>query len=244
MGPQAEFRSWNPGAKRLVAEAVGAFGLTAVAGLGDVAGYLTHGEVTPMARAIAPGLYVLAMIYAIGDVSGLHINPADTAGFTLKRLFPTRWVPAYVAAQLLGAIAAGVGLVVIFGSNAAAQAVTEPHGIEPWVALVLEIVLTSILVTVILGTADRAHLVGPNAALAVGAAIILCGLVALPLDGASMNPARSTGPAIATATYGSLWIYWIGPLIGAVIAVGFMSFVHAEKHDRDKAVEAAAGKRG
>lgn len=240
----AQSGNWNPGAKRLLAEAVGAFGLVAVAGLGDVAGFLTGGVVTPMARAIAPGLFVMAMIYAIGDVSGLHINPAVTLGFTVKRLFPVRWLPSYWLAQLGGAIVAGVGLVVLFGNEAAGHAVTEPHGIEPWVALALEVFLTWALVTVILGTADRAHLVGPNAALAVGATIILCGLIALPLEGASMNPARSMGPAVATGQFGSLWIYWLGPLIGALVAVAFDAVVHAERHDEDKAIEAARGKRG
>jgi aquaporin Z len=240
----AERASWNPGPRRLLAELVGAFGLTAVAGLGDVAGFVTGGEVTPLARAIAPGLFVMAMIYAIGDVSGLHINPAVTLGFTLKRLFPPRWVPTYIIAQLVGATIAGLGLVVLFGHDAATHAVTEPHGIEQGVALALEIFLTWALVSVILGTADRAHLVGPNAALAVGATIILCGLIALPLEGASMNPARSTGPALATADFGSLWIYWLGPLIGAGIAVAFMGFVHRERHHVHKAEEAAQGKRG
>lgn len=239
-----EARGWNPGFKRLLAEGVGAFGLVAVAGIGDVAGFLTGGEVSAMARAIAPGLFVMAMIYAVGDVSGLHINPAVTLGFTVKRLFPPRWLPTYWIAQLLGAVAAGFGLVVLFGHDAATRAVTEPHGIEPWVALVIEIFLSWVLVTVILGTADRAHLVGPNAALAVGATIALCGLIALPLEGASMNPARSTGPALATADLGSLWIYWLGPLVGALIAVAFASVVHSERHDEDKAVEAASGKRG
>jgi len=236
--------TWYPGAKRLVAELVGAFGLTAVAGLGDVAGYLTNDQVTPFARALAPGLFVMAFIYAIGDVSGLHINPAVTLGFSLKRLFPARWLPAYWIAQLIGGVIAGIGLVVLFGHDAASHAVTEPHGIEPWVALGLEIFLSWALVSVILGTADRAHLVGPNAALAVGATIALCGLIALPLEGASMNPARSTGPALATLDFSSLWIYWIGPIVGALVAVAFMSFVHAEQHDKLKADEAAVGKRG
>ena len=240
----AEARTWNPGARRLVAEAVGTFGLVAVAGLGDVAGFLTGGEVTAMARAIAPGLFVMAMIYAIGDVSGLHINPAVTLGFTIKRLFPARWLPSYVIAQLLGAIVAGFGLVVLFGNEAATHAVTQPQGIASWVALVLEIFLTWALVTVILGTADRAHLVGPNAAIAVGATIILCGLVALPLEGASMNPARSTGPAVATGDLSSLWIYWLGPLIGSLLAVTFADFVHSQRHNEKKAFEAATGKRG
>lgn len=240
----AESRTWYPGHKRLLAEAVGAFGLVAVAGLGDVAGFLSGGEVTPMARAIAPGLFVMAMIYAIGDVSGLHINPAVTLGFTVKRLFPARWLPSYWMAQFVGATIAGAGLVVLFGHDAATHAVNQPYGIEPWVALALEIFLTWALVTVVLGTADRAHLVGPNAALAVGATIILCGLVALPLEGASMNPARSTGPALAVGDLGSLWIYWVGPLIGALLAVAFDAVVHSERHDVDKALEAAEGKRG
>lgn len=239
-----ESRTWNPGAKRLVAELVGAFGLTAVAGLGDVAGFVTGGEVTPVARAIAPGLFVMAFIYAIGDVSGLHINPVVTLGFTLKRLFPARWLPAYWVAQLVGATLAGVLLVALFGHDAATYAVTEPHGIEPWVALGLEMLLSAALVSVILGTADRAHLVGPNAAIAVGATIILCGLVALPLEGASMNPVRSIGPAIATLDLGSLWIYLVGPLVGSLLAVAFMAFVHGERHDLDKAQEAARGRRG
>jgi aquaporin Z len=240
----AEWHSWNPGVKRLLTETVGTFGLVAVAGLADVAGFLTGGEVTAMARAIAPGLFVMAMIYAIGDVSGLHINPAVTLGFTVRRRFPARWLAAYWVAQLVGAVVAGFGLVVVFGNDAASHAVTEPHGIEPWVALVLEIFLTWALVTVVLGTADRAHLVGPNAAIAVGATIILCGLVALPLEGASMNPARSTGPALATGDLSSLWIYWLGPLVGALIAVAFGAVVHSERHDEEKAIEAAAGKRG
>jgi len=239
-----ESRTWSPGAKRLVAELVGAFGLTAVAGLGDVAGFVTGGAVTPVARAIAPGLFVMAFIYAIGDVSGLHINPVVTLGFTLKRLFPARWLPAYWIAQLVGATLAGLVLVLLFGHDAATHAVTEPHGIEPWVALALEILLSGVLVAVILGTADRAHLVGPNAAIAVGATIILCGLVALPLEGASMNPVRSTGPAIATLDFGSLWIYWVGPIVGSLLAAAFMDFVHSERHDQEMAEQAARGKRG
>lgn len=224
----------------MVAEALGAFGLTAVAAGADVAGGLTGGEVTPLARAIAPGLFVMASIYAMGDVSGLHINPAVTLGFTLKRLFPARWLPAYWVAQLAGAVAAGLGLVALFGSTAAQAGVNEPH-VPTLVALVIEVFLTFVLVMVISGTADRANLVGPNAALAVGATIVLCGLIALPLEGASMNPARSTGPALATLDLADLWIYWVGPLLGSALAVLVTTYVHGTRQDHGETRHAAQG---
>jgi aquaporin Z len=229
---------------RLLAEAAGAFGLTLIAAGGDVAGALSGGEVSPMARAIAPGLFVMAYIYAIGDVSGLHINPAVTLGFTLKRLFPWPWLLPYWIAQLAGAVLAGLVLVLVFGSGVTAEGVSRPHAVGPLVAVAIEAFLTWVLVTVILGTTDRARSVGPNAALAVGGTIILCGLIALPIEGASMNPARSTGPAVSVGQLGDVWIYWVGPLVGSALAVAFTSVMHgAHPKDREE-VEAAQGKRG
>jgi aquaporin Z len=108
-------------------------------------------------------------------------------------------------------------------------------------AVAIEAILSAILVTVILGTADRHRLIGPNAALAVGATIALCGLVAVPLEGASMNPARSFGPAVAGASLGDLWIYWVGPLIGAVIAVIVTTIVHGAPEPDGAPGEAARG---
>lgn len=133
----------------------------------------------------------MAFIYAIGDVSGLHINPVVTMGFALKLIFPARWVSGYWIAQLLGATAAGIAFAVLFVSDASAG-VNTPH-VPSLSAVAIEIFLTAVWLSVILGTADRAHLVGPNAAVAVGASTILCGLIALPIEGASMNPARSRG---------------------------------------------------
>jgi aquaporin Z len=228
----------------LVAEALGAFGLTAIAAGADVACQITGGEVTPFARAIAPGLFVMASIDAMGDVSGLHINPAVTLGFTLKRVFPGRWLPSYWVAQLLGAVVAGLALVALFGSTVAQAGVNEPRAVAPLVAVAIEVFLSYVLVSIILGTADRAALVGPNAALAVGATIVLCGLVALPLEGASMNPARSTGPALATLQLNNLWIYWIGPLLGSVLAVGVTTYIHGTRSGDGETRKAAAGDRG
>jgi aquaporin Z len=106
---------------------------------------------------------------------------------------------------------------------------------------VLETVLTWLLVTVIIGTADRARVVGPDAALAVGATIALCGLIALPIDGASMNPARSLGPAIVTGAVGDVWVYVVGPIIGACLAVALTGFLHGRTEIDEKAAEAAQG---
>ena len=225
-------------AVRLGAEAIGTFALTFVAAGGDVTANLSAGDVTPVARALAPGLLVMALIYAIGDRSGAHFNPAVTLAFALRRVFPPGWVPGYWLAQVAGA-ALAAGLLRLLFPDSAAAGVSQPN-IAPETALVLEIVLTAILVTVILGTADRYQLMGPSAAIAVGATIALCGLIALPIEGASMNPARSFGPALIHGEFDQLWIYVIGPLLGATIAVLIARFLHGPV-PREEAAEVAIG---
>jgi aquaporin Z len=224
---------------RLVAEAVGTFALTFVAAGADTMAVVSNGEIGPAARAVAPGLLVMAFVYALGDTSGAHFNPVVTLGFTLKRLFPPTWMAAYWGAQLVGAVAAALLLRGLFGDVVAAG-VSTPH-VASLVALTLEAVLTWILVTVILGTADRASLIGPNAAIAVGATIALCGLIALPIEGASMNPARSLGPAVVVGKLQDTWIYVVGPTLGALAAVGLTVLLHGSGRD-PKEIEAAAGK--
>lgn len=223
---------------RLSAEAIGTFALTFVAAGGDVAANLTGGDVTPMARALAPGLLVMALIYAIGDRSGAHFNPAVTLGFALRRVFPVGWVAGYWVAQLVGATLAAGLLRFLFGDVAEAG-ISAPN-IEPATALALEIIFSAILVTVILGTADRYRLIGPNAAIAVGATIALCGLLFLPIEGTSMNPARSIGPALVTGEYKHLWVYVAGPIVGAAIAVVIARLLHGPVA-REGAEEAAMG---
>jgi MIP family channel proteins len=225
-------------AVRLGAEAIGTFALTFVAAGGDVTANLTGGDVTPLARALAPGLLVMAFIYAIGDRSGAHFNPAVTLAFALRRVFPAAWVAAYWLAQLAGATLAAGLLRFLFGDVADAG-VSAPN-IAPETALALEIVLTAILVTVILGTADRYQLIGPSAGIAVGATIALCGLIALPIEGASMNPARSFGPALIHGDFEYLWIYVIGPIVGAAIAVVIARFLHGPVPP-EEAAKAAMG---
>jgi aquaporin Z len=228
--------------RRLLAELLGTFALTFVAAGAAVVGAVSGGEVDHVARSVAPGLLVAAFIYAMGDVSGAHFNPAVTLAFVARRLFPAELAPLYWLVQIAGALAAALTLRVLFGTAAAHLGQTRPtHG--DLVGLVVEAVLTWLLVTVVLGTADRYRSVGPNAALAVGATIALCGLAMGPITGASMNPARSIGPAVVNGDLGSLWIYLVGPLLGALVAAGTAILLHGERPPRGgKSVEAAEGK--
>ncbi|HEV7603340.1 MAG TPA: aquaporin [Candidatus Limnocylindrales bacterium] len=225
--------------RRLGAEAFGTFALVFVAVGGDAMAVVSGGEISAAARAVAPGLMVAALIYSIGDVSGAHLNPVVTLAFSLKRLVPIRWLAGYWAAQLVGAVLAAAVVRALFG-DAVRAGLSTPH-VAGETAVVLEAILTWLLVTVILGTADRSRIVGPDAALAVGATIILCGLIALPLEGASMNPARSLGPALVTGTLGDAWIYLVGPAVGACLAVVVTRFLHGPTERDEKAAEAAQG---
>lgn len=227
--------------RRIAAETFGTFALVFVAVGGDAMGRLAPDRIDSTALAAAPGLMVAALIYAIGDVSGAHLNPAVTLAFVMKRLFPVAWLPIYWVAQLAGAILASGVVAILFGVTVDAG-VSTPH-VPAGTAVALEVVLTTLLATVILGTADRARIVGPNAALAVGATIALAGLIARPIEGASMNPARSLGPALVTGRLESVWIYVLAPLVGAGLAVLVTLLLHGSAERSRRAIEAAQGDR-
>ena len=203
--------------QRLLAEVLGTFLLTFVAAGSSMMEVISHGEVTAIAHAIAPGLVVMAMIYTVGNVSGAHLNPVVTLAFTLRKDFPWRRIPGYWAAQLLGGVLAALLLRGLFGLVKDVGATIPRYGITP--GLVMEIVLTFLLVTVILGTATNRGLVGHNASIAVGGTVTLCSLFADPISGASMNPARSFGPILVSGYFTDAWIYLVGPLAGALLAV-------------------------
>ncbi|HUZ02126.1 MAG TPA: aquaporin [Thermomicrobiaceae bacterium] len=215
-------------ARALAAEVFGTFALTLVAAGGLVISVVSHGQVDATARALAPGLMVVAMIYAIGDVSGAHINPSVTLAFALRGDFPWRHVPLYWLAQLAGALLAPALLLLLFG-DVAHLGTTIPHA-GNGTAVVMEIVLTTLLASVILGTATRGRIVGPSAALPVGATVALAGLFAGPISGASMNPALSLGPALVSGTLATAWIYLVGPFLGAGLAVLLTWIHHGRKH--------------
>jgi MIP family channel proteins len=205
---------------RLIIEFLGTFLLvTVAAGSGVINHYAGGGPITRAAAVIAPGALVMALIYAWGPLSGLHINPAVTFAFTARRVFPPRWVLPYWVAQFAGAIGAALLLQFLFGDVSAGgnYPIAKPGG--DWRAFVMEIVLTTILVSVILHTATGGRSIGHNAAIAVGSTVALLGLFASPISGASMNPARTLGPGIVGADLSGWWVYVFGDIIGAAIAV-------------------------
>jgi aquaporin Z len=171
--------------RRLLAELLGTFALILVAAGGDVIATISGGAVSPAARAVAPALLVMAMINTLGSKSGAHFNPAVTLAFTLRRDFPWSRVPGYWGAQMVGAVFAAFLLRLLFGLAGHLGATLPHYGtIE---AIVMEVLLTFLLITVILGTATNHRLTGPNAAIAVGGFIALAGLFAAPISGASMK---------------------------------------------------------
>jgi aquaporin Z len=219
----------------LGAELFGTFALTLVGAGAEVVAVIAPGEISHAARAAAPALTVMAMIYALGDVSGAHINPVVTAAFAARRAFPAGRLPGYWLTQIAGATLAALLLRALFGAAAQAGVTRPKHGVLP--ALIFEIVLSVFLVTVIISTATRSKSVGPNAALAVAATILFDGLFGGPISGASMNPARSLGPALVTGAWEHAWIYVVGPFAGAALAVLFLDAVrgHEKKQDEWKA---------
>jgi aquaporin Z len=207
--------------RRLFAETWGTFLLVLVAAGAGVVGALPAGQgITLFMKVMAPGFMVMAIIYFMGSVSGAHLNPAVTWAFALRGNFPWRRVPGYIVAQTIGAFAAAAVLEQLYGGIAHGATVPGP-GIEPWVAMVTELLLTLGLVCVILGTASGARNVGANSAVAVGFYIGLAGMWAAPVSGASMNPARSLAPAALGDVLQNYWVYLVGPILGATIAVGF-----------------------
>ncbi len=218
-----QFDFWNDSyeGRRLFSELLGTFFLVLVAVGGGVVNARFGGNAVPYAaRAVAPALMVAATIMFMGTVSGAHLNPAVTVAFATRGNFPWKRVPAYIAAQFAGAIGATLVLWALLGKQGSAGLTLPGQGVSTVTAMVWELVLTTGLVSVILGTASGAQQIGPFAAIGVGSYIALAGLWGSPVSGASMNPARSLGPALVVGDWTAWWAYLAGPLAGAAVAVG------------------------
>lgn len=244
MTDHQEVLFWDPASRsrRLLSELIGTFLLTFVACGGDTIEAATGQPLGHAAKVVAPALVIMALIYAIGSVSGAHFNPAVTLVFTARGDFPPNRAPAYIASQLVGAFSAAALLLLMYG-NVGHLGATLPHqGLAT--SLVMEVVLTAALVLVILGTAAAGpRLVGHNAALAVGGTIALLGLFGSPVSGASMNPARSLAPAIVGGNTHGFWIYVVGPLCGAAIALGLALVFYGRPKGHEQAAAAALSSR-
>jgi aquaporin Z len=207
--------------RRLFAETWGTFLLVVVAAGADVVGAGSGGSISLGMRVVAPGMMVMVIIYFMGTVSGAHLNPAVTLAFAARRNFPWTRVPGYIAAQIIGGIAAASLLRAMFGTGGLLGATVPGKGVNVLTVFVLEMLLTTGLVSAILGTASGARNVGSNGAIAVGGYIALAGLWAAPISGASMNPVRSFAPDLIRGDLNTTWIYVVAPVLGAMIAVGF-----------------------
>jgi MIP family channel proteins len=200
--------------RRTTAEALAAFALV-FAGCGAIVADVRYeGALGAVGVSLAFGLVIMVMVYAIGHLSGAHINPAVTIAFTLSRHFPPRDAAAYVAAQLAGATAGAVLLLAVWPDQPGDLGATVPS-VGAGSAFVYEAVLTAFLMFVIMAVATDTRAVGAAAAIAIGGTVGLDALFGGPVTGASMNPARSFGPALAAGEWHDLWIYVVGPIAGA-----------------------------
>ncbi|KAL6627232.1 hypothetical protein ACP70R_030958 [Stipagrostis hirtigluma subsp. patula] len=203
--------------QKIIAEILGTYFMI-FAGCGSVVVNLsTKGTVTFPGICAVWGLVVMVLVYSVGHISGAHFNPAVTVAFATCGRFPWKQVPSYVVAQLLGSTLASLTLRVVFGGAAAHEHFfgTAPAGSDAQ-AVVLEFVISFYLMFVVSGVATDNRAIGELAGLAVGATVMLNVLFAGPITGASMNPARSLGPAFVAGRYRGIWVYVVGPVCGTV----------------------------
>ena len=210
--------------RRAGAEFVGTY-VIVLASCGAIVVNNQTGALGHLGNALTAGLAVMVMIAAAGHISGAHFNPAVTLAFALTRHFNWRELPAYWLGQFGGAICAALSLAALFGRSGDLGA-TAPAG-SAWQSLGLEIVLTAGLMYVITAVATDTRAVGQMAALAIGATVAMGSLWAGPVSGASMNPARSFGPALVAGAWQAHWVYGVGPLLGAAVGARLYQMLRA-----------------
>ncbi len=207
--------------RRVCSEILGTFLLV----LGGVGSHVvTSVSGVPISRAAAvtvPGLTVMAVILFMGKVGGAHLNPVVSIAFALRREFPWVRLPGYIGSQVLGGVLACLFLWAVLGRPGSFGATVPAASVSDVQAMLIEVVLTMGLVSVILGTASSAQNVGALSALAVGGYIALAGLWSSPISGASMNPVRSFAADLVRGDFTHTWLYVVGPLLGALLAVAF-----------------------
>ena len=213
--------------KRYLAEAIGTFALVFAGTTAIVVDNLTGGEVTHVGVALTFGLVVMTMIYAVGDVSGAHLNPAVTLGFWAAGRLRVPDLPPYVFSQCAGALVASFTVRALFPESSGLGATVPAGGV--FQSFLLEVLLTAFLMFVILGISTGAKEKGMMAGIAVGGTVALGALLGGPVSGASMNPARSLGPALASGALEHAWLYLTAPIVGSLLAVGACKCVRPQE---------------
>lgn len=220
--------------KKCFAELIGTFALV-FAGCGAIiANELTGGAVSHVGVALAFGITVMAMIYAVGELSGAHLNPAVSFGFWVSGRLPASQMAAYWGVQCGGAILAALVLRFVFPQSPVLGATLPAAAVTVAAAFLYEIILTFFLAFVILRVATGSKEQGLMAGIAIGGTVAFDALFGGPITGASMNPARSLGPALVSGTFDYLWLYLLAPMIGALVAVGVHKALFVAPYDEPK----------
>ena len=212
--------------KNYISEFIGTFAMIFCGTGAMTINEVTGGDVTHVGIGITWGLIVMAMIYAFGEISGAHFNPAVSIAFAYAKKFSWKEVPKYIFFQVAGAFAASLLLMWLFPKSELLGA-TIPT-VDVWRAFVLELILTFFLMVVIINVSTGSKEVGMMAGIAIGSVVLLEALFAGPITNASMNPARSLAPNIVSGNIKGLWLYILAPIIGALLAVVSCKFVKHE----------------
>lgn len=211
--------------KKYIAETIGTFALI-FCGCGAMTiNEITNGAISHVGIAATWGLIVMGMIYAFGEISGAHFNPAVTIAFAFAKKFDWKDVPKYISAQLIGAIFASFLLWFLFPESEFLGETTPANGFPAYKAAILEFLLSFFLMVTIINVSTGSKEIGTMAAIAVGGIILLEAMFAGPMTKASMNPARSIGPALFTGNFQYLWLYITAPILGALVAVSTCKLV-------------------
>jgi aquaporin NIP len=218
---------------KYIAELLGTFALVFCGTGAIVINEQSNGAVTHVGVAITFGFIVMAMIYALGEISGAHMNPAVTIAFTIAKRFQLKQVLPYIISQAIGALLASLTLKYLFPTNQTLGA-TLPAGSEMQ-SFVLEFILTFFLMLVIINVATGSKEQGMFAGLAIGSTVLLEAMFAGPISGASMNPIRSISPALISGHTEHLWIYIVAPIAGAALAIAVFTLLHSSTQNSKQA---------
>lgn len=214
--------------RKLLAEVLGTFALVFTGCGAIVVNEVSGGAVGHLGICTIFGLIVMAVVYSFGDVSGAHINPAVTIAFWLSGRFPLKEVGPYIIAQVIGAVAASALTLYLFPADTTYLGSTLVSG-TVMQSFVFELAITFLLMLIIIMVATGSKEVGTLAGIAIGAAVAVLALLAGPITGASMNPARSLGPALVSGHLEHIWVYIVAPILGAALAVPVSNVIKGPK---------------